>query len=74
MILDKLNDLVITVMGILAGISAYIVRRLFRSGDKAHSRLNVLERELVDRPYLDTQLAPIRQDLNLILKHLLEKK
>ena len=46
MILDKLNDLVITVMGVLAGISAYIVRRLFRSVDKAHSRLNVLEREL----------------------------
>jgi hypothetical protein len=33
-----------------------------------------LEINLVDRPYLESQLAPIRQDLNLILKHLLEKK
>ena len=53
---------------------AWMIRRLFKSVDKAHARINVLERNLVDRAYLESQLAPIRQDLNLILKHLLESK
>ena len=72
--MDKLNELLLTAIGIISGISAFIIRRLFRSVDKAHARINVLEKNLVDRPFLDSQLTPIRQDLNLILKHLLEKK
>ena len=72
--MDRLNELLFTAIGIISGISAFIIRRLFRSVDKAHARINVLEKNLVDRPYLESQLAPIRQDLNLILKHLLEKK
>lgn len=71
MILDKLNELLITAIGLIGGISAFIVRRLFRSVDKAHARINILEKNLVDRPYLESQLAPIRQDLNLILTHIL---
>ena len=72
--LDKMNELLLTATGVISAISAFIIRRLFRSVDKAHSRINALEKSLVDRPYLEGQLAPIRQDLNLILKHLLEKK
>ena len=72
--MDKLNELFIAAIGIISGISAFIIRRLFRSVDKAHARINILEKNLVDRPYLESQLAPIRSDLNLILKHLLEKK
>ena len=72
--MDRLNELLFTAIGIISGISAFIIRRLFLSVDKAHARINVLEKHLVDRPYLESQLAPIRQDLNLILKHLLEKK
>ena len=72
--LDKLNEFLITAIGIISAFSAFIIRRLFRSVDKAHARINVLEKNLVDRPYLESQLAPIRQDLNLILKHLLEKR
>ena len=72
--LDKLNELLLTAIGIISGISAFIIRRLFRSVDKAHARINVLEKNLVDRAFLESQLTPIRQDLNLILKHLLEKK
>ena len=72
--LDKLNELLISAVGIISLISAFIIKRLFSSVDKAHARINILEKNLVDRPYLESQLAPIRQDLNLILKHLLEKK
>ena len=72
--MDKLNELLISAVGIISLISAFIVKRLFRSVDKAHSRINALERNLVDRPYLESQLAPMRADINLILKTLLEKK
>tara|TARA_R110000765_G_scaffold113557_1_gene205914 strand:- start:217 stop:435 length:219 start_codon:yes stop_codon:yes gene_type:complete len=72
--LEKINELLLAAVGIISGISTFIIRRLFRSVDKAHSRLNDLEKGLVSRPFLESQLAPIRQDLNLILKHLLEKK
>jgi hypothetical protein len=74
MILDKLNELLIAAVGIIGGFIAFIIKRLHRSVDKAHARINVLEKNLVDRPFLESQLTPIRQDLNLILKHLLEKK
>ena len=72
--LDKLNELLISAVGIISLISAFIVKRLFRSVDKAHSRINILEKNLVNRQYLESQLAPIRQDLNLILAHLLEHR
>ena len=70
--MDKLNELLIAAVATIGGISAFIIRRLFRSVDKAHARIIVLEKTLVDRNYLESQLAPIRSDLNLILKHLLE--
>ena len=72
--MDKLSELLLAAVATIGGISAFIIRRLFRSVDKAHARINVLEKNLVDRAYLESQLTPIRQDLNLILKHLLEKK
>ena len=71
---SKLNELFLTATGIILGISAFITRRLFRSVDKCEARISVLEKNLVDRSFLESQLTPIRQDLNLILKHLLEKK
>jgi len=71
---NKLTELFFAAVGIISGISAWTIRRLFRSVDKAHSRISLLEKNLVDRPHLESQLTPIRQDLNLILKHLLEKK
>ena len=71
---NKLSEFFLAVVGLLSGISAWIIRRLFRSVDKAHARISVLEKNLVDRAYLESQLTPIRQDVNLILKHLLEKK
>jgi hypothetical protein len=72
--MEKINELFLTAIGIISAGVAFLIRRLFRSVDKAHARINVLEKNLVDRPFLESQLTPIRQDLNLILKHLLEKK
>ena len=63
-----------TAIGIISGISAWIIRKLYRSTEKAHARISTLEKSLVDRPFLESQLAPIRTDLNLILSHLLEHR
>jgi|TARA_R110000823_G_scaffold215843_1_gene345412 hypothetical protein len=69
--LDKINELVIAISGAFLGVGLWISKRLFNSIDIAHSRIDKLESKIVDREYLENQLAPIRQDLNLILKHLL---
>jgi|TARA_R110001592_G_scaffold349759_1_gene645321 hypothetical protein len=72
--LDKISELLLAAVGIIGGLVAWVIRRLFKSVDKAHARINVLEKNIVDRAYLETQLAPIRQDLSIILKHLLYNK
>jgi len=72
--LEKINDLVVGVVGVIFAVCGWIVKRLFTSVDKAHLKISILEQSLVDRPYLESQLAPIRQDLNLILSHLLEHR
>ena len=69
--MDKISELLLAAVGIIGGLVAWVIRRLFKSVDKAHARINVLEKNIVDREYLETQLAPIRQDLSIILKHLL---
>jgi hypothetical protein len=71
---NKLSEYLLAAVGVISGISAWVIRRLFRSVDKAHARITILEKSLVDRAYLESQLAPIRQDLNLILSHLLEHR
>jgi hypothetical protein len=68
------NQLLIYSIGIIGGISAWIIRKLFRDLEKLSNRAAILERNLVDRPYLESQLAPMRRDLNLILSHLLEHR
>ena len=72
--MDKISELFLAALGIIGGLVAWVIRRLFKSVDKAHARINVLEKNIVDREYLETQLAPIRQDLSIILKHLLYNK
>lgn len=72
--MDKISELLLAAVGIIGGLVAWVIRRLFKSIDKAHARINVLERNIVDREYLENQLAPIRQDLSIILKHLLYNK
>ena len=72
--MDKLNELLVAITGGLVAIGVGILKRLFKSIDIAHERIDKLESQNVDREYLETQLAPIRQDLNIIMKHLLDRK
>ena len=72
--MDKISELLLAALGIIGGSVAWAIRRLFKSADKAHARINILEKSLVDRAYLESQLTPIRQDLKMILAHLLENK
>jgi len=71
---DKINEVVIAVSSGLLGIGLWIFKRLFKSIDLAHERIDRLESKNVDRAYLESQLVPIRQDLKIILKHLLGTK
>ena len=73
--MDKITEVVgLGVAGVFAAVSGWIVRNLHSSSEKTATRVSLLEQTLVDRPYMETQLAPIRQDLNLILSHLLEHR
>jgi len=71
---DKINEMYIAVTSGLLGIGLWIFKRLFKSIDLAHERIDRLESKVVDRAYLESQLVPIRQDLKIILKHLLGTK
>jgi len=71
MITDKLSEIIITMItASIAGL-AWVLKRMFKRIDEAHHRIDKLDK-LVDRPYLETQLAPIRGEVSLILKTLLE--
>lgn len=72
--MDKVNELIVAGASAVLGVCLWICKRMFKSIDIAHGRIDKLESKLVDREYLENQLAPIRQDLNIILKHLLEQK
>ena len=72
--MEKFDDLLIGAIGIIGGFIAFAGKRIFNSVDKTNARVDILEHDLVSRAYLETQLAPIRQDLNLILSHLLEHR
>lgn len=72
--MDKINEIIVAITSSILGIGIWIFKRLFKSIDIAHERIDKLEAKQVDRSYLETQLAPIRQDLNIILQHLLGKK
>ena len=72
--MDKINEIVMAISGLLVALGVWIFKRLFKSIDIAHDRLDKLESSTTDRKYLETQLAPIRQDLNIITQHLLSRK
>ena len=69
--MDKFQEVIITIItAFLAGVG-WILRRLFNRIDEAHERIDRLD-SLVDREYLENQLRPIRGEVSLILKTLLE--
>ncbi len=54
MIADKLNDWLLALCTGLAGICAYIVKRLFGRIDRLEDRTDSLERSLLTRDDLDS--------------------
>ena len=72
--MDKINEVYLAVTSGLLAVGLWIFKRLFRSIDIAHERIDKLEAKQVDRALLETQLAAIRQDLNIIFQHLLGNK
>ena len=72
--MEKVNEVLISISGAFIAFFWWIVSRLFKSVDKAHDRITTLEKSLVDRDYLENQLAPIRKDLNIITSHLLDSR
>ena len=72
--MDKINEIVVAITSGLLAVGLWIFKRLFKSIDLAHERIDRLESKNVDRGYLESQLIPIRTDLKIILKHLLETK
>ena len=72
--MDKLNELLVAITGGLVAVGVWSFKRLFKSIDIAHERSDKLESQNVDREYLENQLAPIRAELHIITKHLLDRK
>ena len=72
--MDKINEIYLAVTSGLLAVGLWIFKRLFKFIDVAHERIDKLESKFVDRAYLESQLVPIRTDLKIILKHLLETK
>ena len=72
--MDKIQELMIAFFVSITGVFAFLAKRLFASVDNANKRIDKLESKIIDRQFLESQIDPIRSDLNIILKHLLEKK
>ena len=71
--MDKLTELLTAMFVALVGTFVLISKRLFKRVDDAHERIDLMEKNIVDRHFLENQLGPIRSDINLILKTLLRK-
>lgn len=68
--MEKLDQIFIATVSALGALGGFIIKKLHTRMD----RIEDMEKNIVDRKYLETQLAPIRTDLNLILSHLLEHR
>ena len=72
--IDKLNDVVFWLLGIIASIGAWIVNRLFGRLDALEERVDEAERTLLTRENLEDSLEPLKATNQLILTHLLEHR
>jgi len=68
---DKFSDAFIWLGGTVMAGSTWMLNRMWKSIDESHSRIDRIENKVVCREHLESQLIPIRQDVNMILKHLL---
>ena len=72
--MDKLSDTVYWLLGAIASITAWIVKRLFGRIDTLEERVDDIERTQLTKEDLDSSLEPIRDTNTMILTHLLEHR
>jgi len=72
--MEKLSDGVFWLLGIIASIGAWIVKRLFGRIDTLEERVDDIERTQLTKEDLDSSLEPIRDTNTMILTHLLEHR
>jgi hypothetical protein len=72
--MDKIQEVLIAMAVSVIGVFSFMAKRIFSTVDSQNKRIDKLERKIIDQQFLESQIAPIRSDLNIILKHLLEKK
>ena len=72
--IEKLNEMLFFVLTILAGAFGWIIKTLRADTSSAHKRIDDMERRIITKENLESALSPLRNDVNLILKILLERK
>ena len=72
--IEKLNEMLFFVLTILAGDFGWIIKTLRAVTSSAHKRIDDMERRIITKENLESALSPLRNDVNLILKTLLERK
>ena len=72
--MDKLSDMVYWLLGAIASITAWIVKRLFGRIDTLEERVDTIECTQLTKEDLDNSLEPIRDTNTMILTHLLEHR
>jgi hypothetical protein len=72
--IEKLNEMLFFVLTILAGAFGWIIKTIRSDTTSAHKRIDDMERRIITKENLESALSPLRNDVNLILKTLLERK
>ena len=72
--IEKLNEMLFFVLTILAGAFGWIIKTVRSDTTSAHKRIDDMERRIITKENLESALSPLRNDVNLILKKLLERK
>ena len=69
---EVVSTFLLTVSTATVGMIVWIVKRIFARLDKIDERIDSLEHEMITSEDLERMLEPMRETMNLILKHILE--
>ena len=72
--IEKLNEMLFFVLTILAGAFGWIIKTIRSDTTSAHKRIDDMERRIITKENLESALSPLRNEVNLILKTLLDRK
>ena len=62
------------VFTILAGAFGWVIKTVRSNTTSAYKRIDDMERRTITKENLESPLSPLRNDVNLILKSLLDRK